>query len=101
MDELRLVRTEPPSEDELESAACYLIGRDLLDRETSDAVAGRLVHAERHALGDDFDERYPSIIRSVTRGGVLDAARRVIDIQNCSFVTVGPVTPSDGSLLDS
>jgi zinc protease len=101
MDELRLVRTEPPSEDELESAVCYLIGRDLLDRETSDAVAGRLVHAERHALGDDFDERYPSIIRSVTRGGVLDAARRVIDIQNCSFVTVGPVTPSDGSLLDS
>lgn len=100
MEELRLVRTEPPSEDELESAVGYLVGRDLLDRETSDAVAGRLVHAERHELGDDFDERYPSIIKSVTREGVLEAARRVIDPDNCSFVTVGPVTPSDDSLLN-
>ncbi len=101
MDELRLVRTEPPSGDELESAVAYLIGRDLLDRETSEAVAGRLVHAERHALGDDFDDRYPSIVRSVTCDDVLDAARRVIDTENCTFVTVGPVTTFDDSLLDS
>ena len=100
MAELRSARTQPPSEDEVEFAAGYLIGRDLLDRETGEAVAGRLVHAERHALGDDFDERYPSVIQSVTRDDVLEAARRVIDPENCSFVTVGPVTPSDGSLLD-
>ena len=101
MDELRLARTEPPSEEELESAIGYLVGRDLLDRETSEAVAGRLVHAERHALGGDFDERYPSIIRSVTRDDVLYAARRVIDPENCSFVTVGPVATEDASLLDA
>jgi len=100
MDELRLVRTEPPSEEELEYAIGYLVGRDLLDRETSEAVAGRLVHAVRHGLGDDFDERYPSIIRSVTRDDVLYAARRVIDPENCSFVTVGPVAPDSTSLLD-
>jgi len=100
MGELRLVREEPPSAEELESAIGYLTGRDLLDRETSEAVAGRLVHAERHALGLDFDARYPSIIASVSREDVLEAARRVIDPENCSFVTVGPVTPRDGSLLD-
>ncbi|MEA3409410.1 MAG: pitrilysin family protein, partial [Candidatus Eisenbacteria bacterium] len=101
MDELRLIRKEPPSVQELESAVGYLTGRDLLDRETSEAVAGRLVHAERHALGLDFDARYPSIIASVSREDVLEAARAVIDPENCSFVTVGPVTPRDGSLLDS
>jgi zinc protease len=100
MTELRLIREEPPSADELESAIGYLTGRDLLDRETSEAVAGRLVHAERHALGSDFDARYPSIIGSVSREDVLEAARRVIDPENCSFVTVGPVTPPDDSLLD-
>lgn len=100
MDELRLMREEPPSAEELESAIGYLTGRDLLDRETSEAMAGRLVHAERHALGLDFDARYPSIIASVSREDVLEAARRVIDPENCSFVTVGPVTPRDGSLLD-
>ncbi len=100
MDELRFMREEPPSAEELESAIGYLTGRDLLDRETSEAVAGRLVHAERHALGLDFDARYPSIIASVSREDVLEAARRVIDPENCSFVTVGPVTPRDGSLLD-
>jgi zinc protease len=98
MDELVLIRTEPPSEDELRSAIGYLIGRDLLDRETSDALAGRLVHAERHALGDDFDARYPSIVESVTRDDVLEAARSVIDLENCSLVTVGPVTPTDDLL---
>jgi zinc protease len=98
VDELELIRTEPPSEDELGSAIGYLIGRDLLDRETSDALAGRLVHAERHALGDDFDVRYPPIIESVTRDEVLEAARRVIDLDNCSLVTVGPVTASDDLL---
>ena len=100
MSELRLMREEPPSADELESAIGYLTGRDLLDRETSEAVAGRLVHAERHALGLDSDARYPSIIASVSRDDVLAAARRVIDPENCTFVTVGPVTPEDGSLLD-
>jgi len=100
MDELRLMREEPPSADEMTSAIGYLTGRDLLDRETSEAVAGRLVHAERHALGLDSDARYPSIIASVSREDVLEAARRVIDPENCSFVTVGPVTPEDGSLLD-
>ena len=100
MGELRLVREEPPSAEELESAVGYLTGRDLLDRETSEAMAGRLVHAERHALGDDFDARYPSIIASISREDVLEAARRVIDPENCTFVTVGPVSPSDGSLLD-
>jgi zinc protease len=100
MDELRLARAEPPSEDELEHAVGYLTGHDLLERETSEAVAGRMVHAERHALGDDFDERYPSIVRSVTCDDVLQAARLVIDPDNCSFVTVGPVTADDASLLD-
>ncbi len=100
MNELRLVREEPPSAEELESAIGYLTGRDLLDRETSETVAGRLVHAERHALGPDFDARYPSIIGSVSREDVLEAARRVIDPENCSFVTVGPVSPRDNSLLD-
>jgi zinc protease len=98
MAELELIASEPPSEDELRSAVGYLIGRDLLDRETSDALAGRLVHAERHALGDDYDARYPSIIESVTRDDVLEAARRVIDLENCSLVTVGPVTASDDLL---
>jgi predicted Zn-dependent peptidase len=63
-------------------------------------VAGRLIHAERHGLGPDFDARYPSIIASISREDVLEAARRVIDPENCSFVTVGPVAPQDCSLLD-
>ena len=95
------MRAEPPSEEELGFAKGYLIGRDLLDRETSEAVAGRLVHAERHGLGDDFDEHYPSIIQSVKRDDVLNAARRAIDPENCTFVTVGPGVSASSLLLDA
>lgn len=98
--ELRLARSEPPSVEELEAAVSYLKGRDLLERETTEARAGRLVHAERHGLGPDYDDRYPSLVSSVTREDVLEAARRVIDMERCSFVTVGPVAPDGDSLLD-
>jgi zinc protease len=91
MEELRLIRREPPGEDELESALAYLMGRDLIEHETTDAVAGRLVHIERHGLGLDYEDRYPAIVSSVTRDDIVEAARAVIDTDLCSIAMVGPV----------
>ncbi|MBN2565183.1 MAG: insulinase family protein [Candidatus Eisenbacteria bacterium] len=91
MEQLRLIRSEPPTDEEFQCAIAYLKGRDLLEHETTDAVAGRLVHIERHGLGFGFDDRYPAIISEVTREDVLEAARRVIDTDLYSLAMVGPV----------
>jgi zinc protease len=99
MSELRATRSEPPSDDELESAAAYLIGRDRIEHETTDAIAGRLVHIERHGLGIDYDARYPDLISAVTRDDVLDAARLVIDAERYSLAMVGPLDPDRASTL--
>jgi len=100
MQELLLMRAEPPSDDELAAAVGYLTGRDVLDRETSDAVAGRLVHAERHGLGLDFDERFPEHVESVTREAVLEAARRFIDPDTMTLAVVGPLDAEGVSFPD-
>ena len=91
LEELGRMKYEPPTEDEIESAAAYLKGRRLVDLETAEARAGNLIHAERHGLGLDYEERYPEIISSVTRDDVAAAAQRVIDLDSYSLVAVGPL----------
>jgi len=90
LDEMRRVRLEPPSDDELAAAIAYLRGRHALDRETNEARAARLVGIERHGLGQDYEGRYPSLVGSVTRSDLLAAAEAVIDPERYSLVVVGP-----------
>ncbi len=92
VDEMRKMRSEPPTSHELESAVAYLSGRHALDRETNDARAAALVRMERYGLGLDYGDRYASLVRAVTRGDVLALARRVIDPDDYSIVAVGPAS---------
>jgi zinc protease len=91
LSELRLIRTEPPTEDEVSSAVAYLQGRHLLERETVEARVGHAVHSYRHGLGPDYDLLYPEAVESVTRDDVLAAAREIIDTEAYSLVAVGPL----------
>ncbi|MCX7826627.1 MAG: insulinase family protein, partial [Verrucomicrobiae bacterium] len=52
--ELARLRSEPPTEDELQQARATLIGGMLLDMETSGGVAGTLCDLELHGLGQDW-----------------------------------------------
>jgi len=89
LEEMRRIRSEPPSQEEVSAAIAYLSGRHALDRETCEARAARLVGIERFGLGLDYEERYPSIVGSVTREAVHAAAQRVVDPDNYSLVVVG------------
>jgi zinc protease len=90
LEELGRLRDAPISPRELESAVAYLRGRHVLDAETSESRAARLTLIERFALGPDFEERYPTLIGSVSVGDVLAAARRIIPAAAYSLVIVGP-----------
>lgn len=88
--ELKLMRAEPPTADEISSAVAYLQGRHILERETVEARVGHTVHSYRHGLGLDYDLRYPRAVAAVTRDDVLEAAREIIDTEAYSLVAVGP-----------
>lgn len=95
IEELRAVGSAPPSPEEVDYAVSFLRGRDLVDRETSEARAGHLIHSERYGLGLDFELRYGSLVAAVTPDDVLEAARHVIDTECFSLVAVGPSGTDD------
>jgi len=88
--ELDGVRRSPPSAEEVSSATAYLRGKQSLERETNEARAARLIATERFALGLDYEEAYPAIVGAVTANQVVEAARRVIDLDGYCLVAVGP-----------
>jgi zinc protease len=88
--ELRRLTTELVSEEELENAQSYQTGILPLALETNDGVAGILLTIEYYGLGLDYLDRYPGIIRSLTREDLLRAASRHLDPERVAFSMAGP-----------
>jgi zinc protease len=84
------LRDEPVSEEELADGMDYLTGVLPLRLETNEGVAGAILEMERFNLGFDYIERYPTLIRSVTREQIREVARRYLDLEHYALVTVGP-----------
>ena len=53
-------------------------------------MAGALVHLERFRLGLDYYQRYPDLVRSVTRDQILETARRFLDPERLAIAVAGP-----------
>ncbi len=67
-----------PTDEEMEEAKGYLTGVFPVRLETNAGVAGQLLNAELYGLGLDYIDRYPSIIRGVTKADVATAARKYL-----------------------
>jgi zinc protease len=89
--EMGRLREEPVSDHELEDAVSNLLGSLPLRLETNDGMAGFLLNVEYYGLGLDHLERYPGIIRSLTKEDLLAAARRYLDPKQAAIVIAGPV----------
>ncbi|MEA2525276.1 MAG: zinc protease [Thermomicrobiales bacterium] len=77
--ELRRLREEPVTEDELADGKSYLTGSLPIALETNDGVAATLLAIEYYDLGLDYLDRYPDIINAITREEVLAATRNHLD----------------------
>lgn len=73
--EFQLLAKEPVSDDELERAKNYLIGKFLIDHQTNLRQAWYLGWYQLMGVGYDFDKRYPELIRQVTKQDVLRVTR--------------------------
>jgi zinc protease len=90
LEEVSKLHREGPTEQEMEEAKGYLTGVFPVRLETNAGVAGQLLTAEIYGLGLDYIERYPSIIRGVTRDQAHAAARKVLSTSAYALVTAGP-----------
>ena len=76
LEEIERIRREPPGEQELQDVKDYLTGSFVFGLERNLNLAGYAIRSKRFGLGFDFITRYPSIIRSITREQVREAAEK-------------------------
>ena len=82
------MRKQMVTEKELEGAKKYLIGSFPLRLGTQKKLASFMTSSEYYGLGLDYPDRYPSLIRSVTREDVLRVARVYVHPRKSILVIV-------------
>ncbi|MGH7798906.1 MAG: M16 family metallopeptidase [Candidatus Binatia bacterium] len=88
-EEIRRIREQPVSEQELSDAKDYLIGSFPLRLDTNRKVASFLAQVEYYQLGLDYPERYADLIGKVTREDVQRAAKQYLHPEKLITVVVG------------
>ncbi|MCX7878534.1 MAG: insulinase family protein [Ignavibacteria bacterium] len=87
--ELKRIREEKVSEDELSKVKNYLSGIFPLGLETANSVASRVIGLKLYNLPKDYYNKYISEIMSVTAEDVLETARKYIKPDNLAIVVSG------------
>ena len=96
-EELRKIREEPVSEQELNDAKEYLVGSFALRFDTNRKVASFLTQVEYFGLGLDFPDRYSELVRKVSREDVQRVAKQFLQPDKIITVIVGnqkKITPN-------
>jgi zinc protease len=88
-EEIRRIREEPVSEQELSDAKDYLIGSFPLRFDTNRKVASFLAQVEYFQLGLDYPDRYGDLIRKVDRAEVQRVAQQYLYPDKLITVIVG------------
>jgi zinc protease len=88
LQQMERIQKELVSEKELEGAKKYLIGSFPMRLDTQGKLANFLTQVEYYGLGLDYPEKYPSLIRSITREEVLRVAKKYLHPQRYVLVIV-------------
>lgn len=90
VEELRRLREEPVTDDELSDGKSFLTGSLPLALETNDGVAATLLAIEHYDLGLDYLDRYPDLINAITAEDILAAAQAHLDPDSLVVGVAGP-----------
>ncbi|MGZ3536311.1 MAG: M16 family metallopeptidase [Thermodesulfobacteriota bacterium] len=88
LQQMERIRKEFVSEKDLEAAKKYLIGSFPMRLDTQGKLANFLSQVEYFGLGLNYPEKYPSLIRSVTREDVLRVAKKYLDPKKYVLIIV-------------
>lgn len=87
--EIRRIREEVPSEQELQDVKDYLTGSFVFAFERNSNLAAYAIRVKRFGLGFDYLHRYPDLIRAVTVEQVREAALRHLHPDRLAIVSAG------------
>ncbi len=88
--ELKRLREEKLSPDELERSKNYLVGSYEIGLQRNSALASELAFNERYGLGWDFYQKYPGRILKVSAEDVLRVAKKYIQLDRYALAVVRP-----------
>lgn len=88
--ELKRFLADGPTDAEQADGVASLLGSLPRQLETNEGAAAVISEIELYGLGLDYLERYPDIVRSLTREQVTEAARRWIDTRHLVTAIAGP-----------
>jgi zinc protease len=91
--ELKRFLADGPTPEEQADGVTSLLGGLPRQLETNEGAAAVMGEIELYDLGLDFLERYPDVIRSLTREQVTEVARRWIDPERLISAIAGPPRP--------
>lgn len=86
--QLKTIRNEPVSDEELSEAKSYLTGSFLRRLDTNRKIADFLASVEFFNLGIDYVDKYAGYINAVTKEDVLRVAQKYLDPENYVLVVV-------------
>ncbi|MBL8724860.1 MAG: insulinase family protein [Planctomycetes bacterium] len=89
LDEIRRIRTEAPSLQEVRDVQDYLTGSFVFALERNSNLAAYAIRARRFGLGFDFLHRYPGLVRAITPEQVREAAERHLHPDRLAVVSAG------------
>jgi zinc protease len=88
--EIERLRTEIPSEKELDNTISYFVGSYPATRETSQQVAGELWSQRVLGLPDDYTQQLLSAVSSTSAEKCLQVAQKHVRPDELTIVVVGP-----------
>jgi zinc protease len=98
LEEIRRIRQEKPSPQELEDAKKFLLGSLAFEFTTNASIASRLLMIERYHLGFGYVEDYRKAVSAVTAADIQEVAQKYLHPDNMVLVAAGAVGP-DGKPL--
>ena len=98
LSELRRIRDEPVTREEMEETRSYMLGVFPYTVQSMGDLARRLADLAVYGLPDDHYDRYLRAIASLSRADVQEAARRHLDPDRLAIVAVGPADALRGQL---
>jgi len=88
LEEIKKIRAEKVSPQELEDAKNFYSGYFPFRFETPLQIAGQIIDLELYGLGDDYIKNYRRNIKKITADDVLRVAQSYLDPNNMKFVVV-------------
>jgi zinc protease len=89
LDETRKMRSDPPTDEEMNDARSYIIGRFGLSLETPQDVASKIFELRFFGLGENYYDTFLEQIDRVTPDDVTALAERRLDPDRLTIILVG------------